>query len=143
MSIFNDVQKDATFGIHKDQNSGNWWILLQGIPIGYYPSSLFTQLSKTTTSIDFGGEIFNEGSKGRHITIQMGSSHLPSKGGFGISSFFNHVQVIDENNEAKDPEDVKLVISNPNCYDLKIDDENKNGYGFYYGGPGYNDNCQQ
>ncbi|RZC54315.1 hypothetical protein C5167_013168, partial [Papaver somniferum] len=100
---------------HSDQNSGNWWVILQGIPVGYYPSSIFTQLSKKATRIDFGGEIFNTRSKGRHTITQMGSGHFPSEGGFGISSFFNHVQ---------------------------IDNEHANGYGFYYGGPGYNDNCQ-
>ncbi|XP_026384441.1 uncharacterized protein LOC113280019 [Papaver somniferum] len=142
MSTFKGDQKDASFGIHKDQNSGNWWVILQGIPVGYYPNSLFTQLSKKATRIDFGGEIFNTRSKGRHTITQMGSGHFPSEGGFEISSFFNHVQVIDENNETKDLEDVKLIISNPNCYDLKIDDEHANGYSFYYGGPGYTDNCE-
>ncbi|KAI3910670.1 hypothetical protein MKW92_004271 [Papaver armeniacum] len=142
VSTFKGDQKDATFGIHKDQNSGNWWVQVQGIPVGYYPGSLFTQLSKTATEIDFGGEISNTRSKGRHTMTQMGSGHFPSEGSFGISSFFNHVQVIDENNEAKDPEDVKTYVSNPNCYDLQIDEKHTNGYSFYYGGPGYNDNCQ-
>ncbi|KAI3889165.1 hypothetical protein MKW92_044288 [Papaver armeniacum] len=142
MSTFKGDQKDATFNIHKDQSSGNWWVQIQGIPVGYYPNSLFTQLSKTSTKIEFGGEIFNERSKGRHTTAQMGSGHFPSEGGFGISSFFNHVQVIDENSQAKDPESVELHVSNPNCYDLKIDNKHTEGYGFYYEGPGYNDNCQ-
>ncbi|RZC58991.1 hypothetical protein C5167_006279 [Papaver somniferum] len=140
MSTFKGDQKDATFSIHKDQSSGNWWVQIQGIPVGYYPSSLFTQLSKTATKVEFGGEIFNEISKGRHTIAQMGSGHFPSEGGLGVSSYFSHVQIIDENNEAKDPQNVELYVSNPNCYDLKI--ENTNGYGFYYGGPGYNDNCQ-
>ncbi|KAI3856273.1 hypothetical protein MKW92_048440 [Papaver armeniacum] len=142
MSTFNGDQKDATFGVHKDQNSGNWWVSVQGIPVGYYPSSIFTQLSKKAVEIDFGGEIYSDRSKGRHTSTQMGSGHFPSEGGFGISSFFNHVQVINENNEAKDPENVDTYVSDPNCYDLKIDNKRTNGYGFYYGGPGYNDNCQ-
>ncbi|KAI3874601.1 hypothetical protein MKX03_035122 [Papaver bracteatum] len=142
MSTFNGDQKDSTFGVHKDQNSGNWWISVQGIPVGYYPSSLFTQLSMNAVDIEFGGEIYGERSKGRHTSTQMGSGHFPSEGGFGISGFFNHVQVIDENNEAKDPENVETYVSSPNCYDLKIDKKHINGYGFYYGGPGYNDNCQ-
>ncbi|KAI3957613.1 hypothetical protein MKW92_027777 [Papaver armeniacum] len=141
MSTFNGDQKDATFGIYKDQNSGNWWIQIQGIPVGYYPSSLFTQLSGTAMKVELGGEIYNERYKGRHTTTQMGSGHFPSEGGLRISSYFSHVQVINENNEAKDPEDVQTYVSNPNCYDLKVDKRHTNGYGFYYGGPGYNDNC--
>ncbi|KAI3884872.1 hypothetical protein MKW92_001241 [Papaver armeniacum] len=142
VSAFKGYQKDATFSIHKDQNSGNWWVQVQNIPVGYYPSDLFTQLSKTATRIDFGGEVTNAKSKGRHTTTQMGSGHFPSEGGLGISSYFHHIQIIDENNEAKDPSDVKTSVTNPNCYDLEIDDKHINGYGFYYGGPGYNDNCR-
>ncbi|XP_026384580.1 uncharacterized protein LOC113280137 [Papaver somniferum] len=142
ISIFNGDQKDATFSIHLDQNTENWWVSVQGIPVGYYPSSLFTQLSKKAEAIIFGGEIYNEKSKGRHTSTQMGSGHFASEGGFGISSFFNHVQVVDENNKSKDPEDAKPFISNLNCYDLKIDNTHTNGYSFYYGGPGYNNNCQ-
>ncbi|KAI3933649.1 hypothetical protein MKW92_014150, partial [Papaver armeniacum] len=123
-----------------DPDSGNWWILVQGIPVGYYPSSLFTLLSKSPATMEFGGEIFNERSKGRHTTAQMGSGHFPSEGHLGVSSYFHQVQVNDENNEAQNPENIDVYVSNQNCYDLKID--TTNGYGFYYGGPGYNDNCQ-
>ncbi|KAI3972419.1 hypothetical protein MKW92_025757 [Papaver armeniacum] len=141
VSTFKGNQKDATFSIHKDQNSGNWWVQVQNIPVGYYPSSLFTQLSNTSTRIDFGGEITNMKFK-QHTTTQMGSGHFPSEGGLGISSYFDHIQIIDENNEAKDPSDVKTYVTNPNCYNLQIEDKHTNGYGFYYGGPGYNDNCR-
>ncbi|KAI3967762.1 hypothetical protein MKW92_050953 [Papaver armeniacum] len=139
-STFNGDQKDATFSIHKDQNSGHWWLQLQGIPFGYYPSSLFRKLSKTATSVTWGGEIVNHKSNGRHTSTQMGSGHFPSEGGLKTSSYFNWVQVVDENNMAKDPKNT----TNPHCYDLKIDNRqhNTNGYGFYYGGPGYNDKCQ-
>ncbi|KAI3862705.1 hypothetical protein MKX03_001997 [Papaver bracteatum] len=113
LSTFKGDQKDATFSIHKDQKSGNWWVQVQGIPVGYYPSSLFTQLSKIAKEIDFGGEIYNQRSRERHTTTQMGSGHFPSEGGLGISGYFNYVQVIDENNEAKDPENVKSEVTNP------------------------------
>ncbi|KAI3924188.1 hypothetical protein MKW98_032389 [Papaver atlanticum] len=129
VSTFNGSQKDVTFSIHKDQSSGHWWVQLQGIPIGYYPSSLFDELSKEAT---------------RHTSTQMGSGHFPSDGGLKTSSYFNWVQVVDENNMMKDPENVETYVTNPNCYDLKIDNGNydTNGYTFYYGGPGYNDRCQ-
>ncbi|XP_026378550.1 uncharacterized protein LOC113272987 [Papaver somniferum] len=103
MSTFKGDQKDATFSIHKDPSSGNWWIEVQGTPVGYHPISLFTILSKTPATMEFGGEIFNERSKGRHTTAQMGSGHFSSEGGLGVSSYFHHVQVIDENNEVKNP----------------------------------------
>ncbi|KAI3945132.1 hypothetical protein MKW92_039539 [Papaver armeniacum] len=144
VSTINGEQKDATFSIQKDQSSGNWWIQLQGIPIGYYPSSLFTKLSKIATSVKWGGEIINGKTNGRHTSTQMGSGHFPSEGGLKTSSYFNWVKVFDENNMIKDSENVGKKITNPNCFDLKIDDEHygTNGYGFYYGGPGYNDKCK-
>ncbi|RZC44823.1 hypothetical protein C5167_037766, partial [Papaver somniferum] len=144
VSTFNGNQKDATFGIHKDQNSGHWWVQLQGISVGYYPSSLFTELSKTAILVEWGGEIINKKSKGRHTSTQMGSGHFPSEGGLKTSSYFNWVQVVDENNMIKDPENIDQYVTNPKYCDLKIDDDNYDtyGYGFYYEGPGYNDRCQ-
>ncbi|XP_026384469.1 uncharacterized protein LOC113280044 [Papaver somniferum] len=86
MSTFNGDQKDATFSIHKDPNSGNWWVQLQDISLGYYRSSLFTLLSKTSDRVEFGGEVYNGRYNGRHTTTQMGNGHFPSEGGLGISS---------------------------------------------------------
>ncbi|KAI3846079.1 hypothetical protein MKW92_009515 [Papaver armeniacum] len=138
VSTFNGSQKDAAFGIHKDQKSGHWWIKIQGIPVGYYPSSLFTELSKMATAVNWGGEVTNWKIKGRHSSTQMGSGHFPSEGGLKISSYFNWIQVIDENNMTKDPENIETFVSNPDCYNLKIDNSHHdtNGFGFYYGGPG-------
>ncbi|KAI3896030.1 hypothetical protein MKW92_042305 [Papaver armeniacum] len=144
VSTFNGVQKDANFSIHKDPIGGQWWVQIQGNPVEYYPSSLFTKLSTTSTKIHFGGEISNNKSKGRHSSTQMGSGHFPSEGRFKTSSYFNWVQVVDENNVTKDPENVEKIVTNPECYGLEIDNNHHdtNGYGFYYGGPGYNDKCQ-
>ncbi|KAI3878348.1 hypothetical protein MKX03_021808 [Papaver bracteatum] len=143
LSTFKGDQKDATFSIHKDPKSGHWWLQLQGIVVGYYPSSLFTELSKTATRVFWGGEIINRKSKGRHTSTQMGSGHFPSEGGLRTSSYFNWVQVVDLNNVMKDPQNIAEVVTNPHCYNLTIDNNNHatNGYGFYYGGPGYNDKC--
>ncbi|KAI3863889.1 hypothetical protein MKW98_031481 [Papaver atlanticum] len=144
VSTFNGSQKDATFSIYKDQSSGHWWVQLQGISVGYYPSFLFKELSKRATQVSWGGEITNWKSKGRHTTTQMGSGHFPSEGGWKTSSYFNWVQVVNKNYTAEDPKNVVIQVTNPYCYDLKIDDKHydTNGYGFYYGGPGYNDKCQ-
>ncbi|RZC51775.1 hypothetical protein C5167_020204 [Papaver somniferum] len=144
LSTFNGDQKDATFSIHKDRSNGNWWVQLQGEPIGYYPNSLFTELSRKATAVQWGGEIVNTKSKGRHTTTQMGSGHFPSEGGLKTSSYFNWVQVVDETYMTMDPKDFSIQTTNSDCYDLKIDDDHHdtNGFGFYYGGPGYNEKCQ-
>ncbi|XP_026377666.1 uncharacterized protein LOC113271959 [Papaver somniferum] len=140
VSTFNSSQKDAPFSIHKDESSGNWWVQVQGTPVGYYSSSLFTKLSKTTTTI----QITNKQNRGQHTSTQMGSGHFPCEGGLKTSSYFNWVQVVDEDNMIKDPENITKWVTNPTCYDLEIDDDHyeTNGYGFYFGGPGYNGKCQ-
>ncbi|KAI3967646.1 hypothetical protein MKW92_040379 [Papaver armeniacum] len=147
VSTFNGDQKDATFSIQKLGRTKvveTGGVQLQGISVGYYPSALFTELSRTSTKVEWGGEIVNLKNKGQHTSTQMGSGHFPSEGGLKTSSYFNWVQVFDENNMVKDPENVRTKAKNPNCCNLKIDDEHygTNGYGFYYGGPGYNDKCQ-
>ncbi|KAI3960520.1 hypothetical protein MKW98_003019 [Papaver atlanticum] len=147
VSTFNGDQKDATFSIQKDQSSGNWWVQVQDIPVGYYPSALFTKLSETATAVEWGGEIINDNSKGRHTSTQMGSGHFPSEGGLKTSSYFNWVQVLDKNyiiKQAGNVGNVEKVVTNPNCYNLEIDSDHydTNGYSFYYGGPGYNDKCK-
>ncbi|KAI3931988.1 hypothetical protein MKW98_012398 [Papaver atlanticum] len=116
----------------------------KGISVGYYPSALFTNLLRTTTTVEWGGEIINLKNKGRHTSTQMGSGHFPFKGGLKTSSYFNWVHVFDENNMIKDPEKVIKKVTNLNCYNLEIDNDHygTNGYGFYYGGPGYNDKCR-
>ncbi|KAI3935342.1 hypothetical protein MKW98_027162 [Papaver atlanticum] len=126
------------------KSSGHWWVQLQGILVGYYLSTLFTEISRMTTIVEWGGEIINLKNKGRHTSTQMGVGHFASEGGLKTSSYFNWVQVSDENNMIRDPENVKKEVTNPNCYDLEIDNDHygTNGYDFYYVGPGYNDKCQ-
>ncbi|XP_026432263.1 uncharacterized protein LOC113329622 [Papaver somniferum] len=77
LSTFKGSQKDATFSIHKDQNSGNLWVEVQGTQVGYYPSSLFKKLSNMTTTVSWGGEILNWRDQRRHTMTQMGSGHFP------------------------------------------------------------------
>ncbi|XP_026415925.1 uncharacterized protein LOC113311302 [Papaver somniferum] len=139
VSTFNDDQKDVTFIIHK-------WTLVDTIT--RYSNRLLSKFSlhgiiKSSNNSIRGGEIIDR-TKGRHTSTQMGSGHFPSEGGLKTSSYFNWVQVIDEDNAMKNPENVETYITNPNCYDLKITDDNydTNGYSFYYGDPDYNDRCQ-
>ncbi|XP_026440597.1 uncharacterized protein LOC113339565 [Papaver somniferum] len=142
-SVFQGTQYDATFSIFQDQSTGNWWVQYQGSEVGYYPPSLFKQLSIKGTAVHIGGLIFNTRNQGRHTATQMGSGHLPSEGKFGVSSYFSQVKVIDGNNIARDPKTVVVYQTNPNCYGLSVDHhQHLQGYGFFYGGPGFSYNCQ-
>ncbi|KAI3963492.1 hypothetical protein MKW98_022914 [Papaver atlanticum] len=142
ISVFKGVQYEASFSLVRDQSNGNWWVLVQGAEVGYLPPSLFKELSEKATRIEYGGQVLNKRTDGGHTTTQMGSGHFPSEGGFGVSSFFRHVLVVDGSFKAKDPDVVLEFKTNPNCYDLKIDHGSAYGYSFYYGGPGFSATCQ-
>ncbi|KAI3899095.1 hypothetical protein MKW92_036838 [Papaver armeniacum] len=144
ISLYNGTQHDTSFSIFQDQYTGNWWVQWQGVSVGYWPPSLFRQLSKKATGIDFGGLIGNARTQGQHTTTDMGSGHFPSEGNFGISSYFRQVKVVNGDHIIKDPMAGSIYVTNPNCYGLYVDPERLDifGYSFYYGGPGFSSTCQ-
>ncbi|CAL5327845.1 unnamed protein product [Camellia sinensis] len=81
----------------QDNNSGNWWLQLQDVVLGYWSSSIFTGLADSSMIVSWGGEIINIGSAQHHTTTQMGSGHFPLEG-YGKSSFFYNLEVIDNSN---------------------------------------------
>ncbi|KAI3917223.1 hypothetical protein MKW92_001209 [Papaver armeniacum] len=140
--VINSTQYSSTFIIFKEKSTGNWWLQLEGIVVGYWPHLLFKQLSVKATRTDFGGFVLNTKPNGRHTNTQMGSGHLPSEGAFGISSYFHRVKVVDGNYESKIPEYVTKDITNPSCYDLTLDKADSSAIKFNYGGPGFSSTCQ-
>ncbi|XP_026436335.1 uncharacterized protein LOC113334212 [Papaver somniferum] len=142
ISIINGTQYSSTFVMFQEKSTGNWWLQLEGIVVGYWPHLLFKQLSVKATRTDFGGFVLNTKPNGRHTNTQMGSGHFPSEGAFGISSFFDRVKVVDGNYESKIPKYVTKSITNPNCYDLILDKDDSSGIKFNYGGPGFSSTCQ-
>ncbi|KAI3834692.1 hypothetical protein MKW92_049316 [Papaver armeniacum] len=142
ISVFQGTQFSADFIMFKDKSTGNWWVQVQGIAVGYWPPFLFKQLSTKATRIDLGGQISNTKPNMRHTKTQMGSGHFPSEGGIGTSSYFRRVKVFDGNYEAKVPETVFMIQSNTNCYGLKLGQTDLSGIIFFYGGPGFSSTCQ-
>ena len=60
----------------------NWWVFVDGVPMGYYPASLYGAggMSRGTTFVSSGGEIFS-GLKNPELTQnQMGSGFVPAAG---------------------------------------------------------------
>ncbi|KAF8407129.1 hypothetical protein HHK36_006254 [Tetracentron sinense] len=142
VSNYGVQQLALSFTIFKDKRSGNWWLLVQGKLLGYWPSSIYTTLAGGASAVSWGGEIFNTKSQGHHTSTQMGSGHFPHEG-YWKSSYFRNLGVVDASDTIRDPVDLVPIISNTLCYDLQIQ-ENKNtdyGYYFYYGGPGYSQQC--
>ncbi|KAK8581183.1 hypothetical protein V6N13_144224 [Hibiscus sabdariffa] len=135
-------QFEISIYIHKDKKSGNWWLRIQEIDVGYWPGSIFNKLSDRAEIIMWGGEIVNSGSQGHHTSTQMGSGHFPSEG-YRKASYVRNLRYVDESGTINDaaPDNVVPLVSKPECYDLQMGDLTNYGTHFFYGGPGFSDKC--
>ncbi|GAB4850319.1 hypothetical protein Ancab_029618, partial [Ancistrocladus abbreviatus] len=83
-SVYGGWRNELDIQIVKDLRSGNWWLYIGRIPIGYWPLYLFSGKSLGTSGADrisWGGEIFDSsGSNGFHTLTQMGSGHFAEEG---------------------------------------------------------------
>ncbi|KAL6524503.1 hypothetical protein OROHE_016174 [Orobanche hederae] len=141
-SSYNGKQFDIGIMIWKDPKHGHWWLEFgPGILVGYWPDLLFSHLRSHASMVQFGGEIVNTRSKGHHHTsTQMGSGHFSGEG-FGRSSYFRNLQVVDWDNSLVSLSNFHLLADHPNCYDIRAGKSNAWGNYFYYGGPGRNSRC--
>lgn len=91
--------------------------------------------------VEWGGEVVNSEPGGRHTDTQMGSGHFPSET-FGKASYFSNLQIVDATNNLRSPASINTFSENSACYDVQDDFNEDWGYFFYYGGPGWSDECQ-
>ncbi|KAK8581181.1 hypothetical protein V6N12_071416 [Hibiscus sabdariffa] len=142
VSQYEGDQFELSIYIHKDKQSGNWWLRIQEIDVGYWPGSIFNKLSDRANTIGWGGEIINLGSQGRHTSTEMGSGHFPSEG-YRKASYVRNLMYVDESGAIKDaePHNVSSLVTTPECYDLQMGNPNNYGTHFFYGGPGFSDKC--
>ncbi|KAM6598795.1 hypothetical protein CsatA_018404 [Cannabis sativa] len=128
--------------IEQHKESGEWWLTFQNEAIGYWPNSIFTRLGNGANSLCWGGEIVNDEPNGHHSETQMGSGHFPDEG-YTKSSCFTNVMYKDDSQTFKDADNLTTYVTKPLCYDIKVVNDNTAGQGthFFYGGPGYSDQC--
>ncbi|XP_055817742.1 uncharacterized protein LOC129886882 [Solanum dulcamara] len=141
LSSYHGSQYDISILVWKDPKEGNWWMQFgNDYVLGYWPGSLFSYLTDSASMIEWGGEVVNSESDGLHTTTQMGSGHFPGEG-FGKSSYFRNIQVVDDSNNLRVPQDLGTYTEDNNCYDIQLGKNNDWGNYFYFGGPGRNPNC--
>ncbi|XP_076941719.1 protein neprosin-like [Bidens hawaiensis] len=133
-------QYEITILIWKDIKEGDWWMQYNGKTVGYWPASLFSYLSESASTIDFGGEVVNLGSGGQHTTTQMGSGYFPSEG-FEKASYIRSIQTVNGSNTLTTPEILNAYVTQEGCYDILTGITDNWGSYFFYGGPGRNQNC--
>ncbi|KAK9072897.1 hypothetical protein SSX86_009332 [Deinandra increscens subsp. villosa] len=141
-SEFDGSQCDITILIWKDPKDGNWWLEVNGTILGYWPSSLYHQLSQYAFMLDWGGEVINSKVDGLHTTTQMGSGHFSGEG-LGKASYIKNIQIMNESNVLTSPEHLSPRASRKDCYDVTMGDNDVDNWGtyFFFGGPGRNENC--
>ncbi|XP_059636896.1 protein neprosin-like [Cornus florida] len=139
-SIYGGMPFDITITVYKDKKTGNWWLMVQNLVVGYWPASLFKGFADGASRLTWGGEIINRKSAGHHTTTEMGSGRFSSQG-YERSSYFRNVKFIDSSNTLRDPVDLIQYVSNPQCYDLQFMNNTGFGISFFYGGPGYSARC--
>lgn len=141
VSGYHGSQYDISILVWKDPNQGHWWMQFgNGYVLGYWPSFLFSYLADSASMIEWGGEVVNSQPDGEHTSTQMGSGHFPEEG-FGKSSYFRNIQIVDSSNNLKSPKGVGSFTEQSNCYDVQTGNNGDWGSYFYYGGPGKNANC--
>ncbi|XP_010545141.1 PREDICTED: uncharacterized protein LOC104817589 [Tarenaya hassleriana] len=143
-SIYDGDQQEFLLQISRDPVNKQWWLALNGVPVGYWPTETVKGMGELARRIDFGGEIVNEG-KGQHTTTEMGSGHLPDEG-FKRAAYFSNIQTIDTSNQTRSgAENLIPLLTHGNCYTLigGTVDRRPGGRGafFYYGGPGRRSEC--
>ncbi|KAI8528220.1 hypothetical protein RHMOL_Rhmol12G0133700 [Rhododendron molle] len=140
-SSYQGGQYDISLLVWKDPKHGNWWLQFGSGPlVGYWPSFLFTHLRNHANMVQFGGEVVNTRPSGTHTLTQMGSGHFSGEG-FGKSSYFRNLQVVDWDNSLIPVSNLRVLADHPNCYDIRGGINNVWGNYFYYGGPGRNVRC--
>ncbi|XP_047065639.1 uncharacterized protein LOC124673642 [Lolium rigidum] len=141
ISNYGGSQYDINILVWKDPKEGNWWLQFgNDYVLGYWPSFLFSYLADSASMIEWGGEVVNTEPDGSHTSTQMGSGHFPEEG-FGKSSYFKNIQVVDSTNNLKAPRGIGSYTEQSNCYDVQNGNNGDWGTYFYYGGPGKNPNC--
>lgn len=129
---------------YQDKRTGDWWLEVMHLILGYWPASLFSNLGGGAHTIAWGGEVVNYGRGGRHTTTQMGSGHFPRDGYFTKSAFIKDIGHVQETwRMRRTPvESLHPLVTKAQCYDLvKGPPDRSFGTHVYFGGVGFSDQC--
>ncbi|XP_031504414.1 uncharacterized protein LOC116267011 [Nymphaea colorata] len=127
----------------KTNEHEDWDLSIDGNLIGFWPKENYDGRFSLAIQVDWGGEIVNKRSTGKHTITQMGSGHFPQEG-IGKAAYISNMALFDENMEVYNPTDKLQKFSTvPNCYDVIIwPPDNERGCYVTLGGPGYDkDRC--
>ncbi|KAK7250486.1 hypothetical protein RIF29_32956 [Crotalaria pallida] len=123
------------FALWTDPNTKNWWLIINDKHIGYYPATLFSNMSEADI-VGWGGRV--SGIVGG-TSPQMGSGYFPD-GDFSHSAFMRRISYYVSAGSLQEPQEnlLKISVDNSNCYNLTYFGFLDNDYRhtFQFGGPG-------
>ncbi|RZC89575.1 hypothetical protein C5167_027117, partial [Papaver somniferum] len=76
-----------------DLQTGNWWLTVDDITIGYWPKEIFTHLANNALVIRYGGIA---GTKSQRTTPPMGNGYLPQLQNFLKTAYMTRMKYVDE-----------------------------------------------
>ncbi|KAL0769954.1 hypothetical protein Bca101_035104 [Brassica carinata] len=139
VSQYDGVQYELSVLIWK--SGENWWLRVGEELVGYWPGALFTSLGDGATRVQWGGEIVNVKTDGKHTITDMGSGHFADEG-VKKASYFRNIMTVDGTNTLTEPQGIFPKTTNDNCYNIKAGDGGTAwGLNFFFGGPGQNERC--
>ncbi|KAF8101285.1 hypothetical protein N665_0208s0068 [Sinapis alba] len=139
VSQYDGDQAELSMLIWKDGE--NWWLKVGEELVGYWPGQLFNSLGNGATIVQWGGEIVNRETDGKHTATDMGSGHFANEG-YKKASYFRNLMTIDQTNTLREPQGISPLTGHDNCYNIKAGDVGTSwGVNFFYGGPGQNERC--
>ncbi|KAF9615994.1 hypothetical protein IFM89_027933 [Coptis chinensis] len=134
-------QYTVTLFLHKDPDTGNWWLRYgTDVDIGYFPAELFRALRYQANFVQWGGQVYSSRvGNSPHTATAMGSGSTERSEGWGC--FMRQIRIRDNSFELKYPYFVDTYTDEYNCYHAFNFWEYTADPEFFFGGPGRNPLC--
>ncbi|KAJ0964243.1 hypothetical protein J5N97_029365 [Dioscorea zingiberensis] len=114
ISTYGGPQYDITLKVYKERVSGNWWLYYgpsgnqdKLIPIGYWPSSIFTTLMDHAVDILWGGMVVYHTKDEQ--SPPMGSGRFPDEGE-GKAAAFSRISAVDQDGNTNEIKAFKRTL---------------------------------
>ncbi|GAB4850082.1 hypothetical protein Ancab_029380 [Ancistrocladus abbreviatus] len=138
-STYEGPQSEIDVIVHLDNTSGNWWLLVQNQPIGYWLNDTVSILQYGANFVYWRGDIYDStGNRGANTSTQMGSGHFATEG-YAKAADVRNMRYINTSGAQVQltMDDFSSTLDNlPSCYNYMFNDNNASNIMFFYGGPG-------
>ncbi|KAK2430757.1 hypothetical protein QL285_029062 [Trifolium repens] len=136
-SIYGGTPIDLPLKIIQDSKTKNWWLINDGENIGYFPASLFSNLT-SADQVGWGGR----------TTTSLGGTSPPMGSGYFPDNVLSHasyfIYITYRDNDSRENYEPDRSLTNtfsdkPNCYTAEYYGEQDDvGHYLQFGGPGGN-----